>query len=377
MKSAQLNFKEIVYPELCPKLVNFKDWHYYLTDKDEQWTKELQKLYYESSVHAAILNNLNQMVFGTGFLTLTPLDELILKSLKYDEILRKCIFDFDLYGQSYLYIKWNDEHTKIVEIKHIKYEQIKIGDINVEMDEVDIYFHCTNWDKNKYKNRVITPLIKFNVDPNSDPQQIYPLKYNDMMVYSTPYYNAGLRNIQESIEIDKWYLHLAETGFGANKMFLIPGSMEEREKDELEWVLKNNYSGAEGFKNIVLYPEDPNFKPEIIAINNEDISSKYGTREEQLRQNIISAHQLPSPLLIGEKTAGQLGAGEEFKTAYVIYKHRMVYPTRKRMTDMFEDINAFLINPLSQIRIDDIEFEFSEKPIAQQFELTPVKNNVK
>lgn len=363
MKSKIINFENVDYPQLCPKVVQYKNYSYYLTDKEQKWNKQLRDMYMESSLHSNILNNLNDMVFGTGFVPGNSLDEKRIKEFGYDDILKKLIFDYTLYGGAYLYIHWNNEHTKISKISHIKYDQIKIGDVDEMADDIEIYYHCTNW--NKWKKKDITPLVKFNIDPVSDIRQTYTVKYNDLFIYPIPYYKAVIRNVQESIEIDKFYLHLSETGLGSSKLITIPGNMDDESQEELEYILKNNYSGSEGFKNIVLYPENNDFKPTIESINNEDVAVKYNRREEMLRGNIISGHGIPSPLLVGEKTPGSLGDGKEFSTAYTIYKRRYVYPFRDTFLTMFNDINEHLLNPLSQIKIDDIEFEFAEKQMPE------------
>ena len=249
-KISTINFNQVQYPSLCPKLVSYQNWKYYLTDKEEKWINELKKLYMESSLHQNILNILKDMVLGTGLISGNGLDETIIKRLKYNDILKKLIFDYSLYGGCYLYLKWNDEHTKIAEIKHIKYEQIRIGDIEEEVDDIKVYYHCTNW--SKWKQKDITPLIKYNTNPDSDHQQIYPLKYDDLFIYPTPYYQGCIRNIQEAIEIDKYYLNLINTGLAPNKMIVIPGNIDEKDKEDLEYILKNNYSGSEGFKNLIV-----------------------------------------------------------------------------------------------------------------------------
>lgn len=359
MKATNINFERTDYPEMCPKIVMYKDLSYYLTDKDDRWIKHLQYLYQNSSLHSNILNNLNQLVVGTGFIPGNEQDELIIESLELDDILEDLVFDFNLYGGAYLYIKWNLEHTKIIEIDHIKYDQIRCGDVDEAADDIEIYYHCTNWAK--WKQKVITPLEKYNVDPQSDAQQIYPLKYNEMFVYPLPYYQAGLRNIEESIEIDKFYLHLVETGFIANTIISVPGYAEPEEEEALKNALKKSYTGSEGFKTIVLFPETPEMKVSIEKFNSDDDGKKYAERENQLRQNIISVHGLTSPLLVGEKEAGQLGGGDEFDTAMVIYNRRKVFPTREVFLKMFKKLNKHMYYQLSQVEIENLEFEFNEK----------------
>jgi hypothetical protein len=374
MKSTNINFEKLEYPELCPKIVQYKDLTYYLTDRDDKWIKHLQYLYHNSSLHSNILNNLNQLVVGTGFIAETEQDKLVIESLEMDEILNDLVFDYNLYGGAYLFVKWNDMHTKIIEIDHIPYEQIRLGDVDEEADDIEVYYQCTNWAK--WKQKTITPLVKFSTDPRSDALQVYPIKYNKLFVYPTPYYSGGLRNIEESVEIDKFYLHLVETGFIANTIISIPGHIDPEEEDAIKTTLKRSYTGSEGFKTIVLFPETPEQKIIIDKFNSEDDGKKYSDRENQVRQNIISVHGLTSPLLVGEKEAGQLGGSSEFEVALTIYNRRKVYPTRDMFLKMFNIINKYMYYPLSKVEIEDLEWGFAEKAMPDDnTDTNPITQN--
>jgi len=354
------------FPEYENKLVSYQNYQYFLpTNKERDVYKEIKEMYENSPLHSSILNNLMQAVNGTGLIAGVPVDDKIIEAFDLNDILEKCIFDFILFGGAYIEIFWNIEHTKILKLKHIKYSQIRIGDYDqiINNDEISVYLQCTDW--NKYRDKKIVPLVPFNTNPNSDAHQVMPILYQNFLdVYPKPYYHALWRWIAIDVELSKFYLNLIKNNFISNTMISLPGFIEPEQKEDLEYILKKNFTGSEGMKTIIFNPETPEMKPEIIKFNGEDDGTKYHEWITIVSQEIISGHNLPSPALAGIAQPGQLGNTQELATANSIYNHKKVYPFRNYFLDTFTELNKWLIQPLSQIEIEDIALEFIEKPVA-------------
>jgi len=352
------------YPEFESKLIAYKDYKYYLpSSKDVDIFNEIKYMYNNSSLHSSILNNLIQQVYGTGLIPQTTDDEDIIEKYNLNLILMKCVFDFCLFGGAYIEIFWNLDHTKILRIKHIKYEQIRIGDYDeVINDDILIYYHCPNW--KDWRKSKITPLVKFNTNPVSDNHQVMPIYYQQFLdVYPKPYYFQLWRWVAIDTELSKFFLNLIKNNFVANTMIVLPGIMEPEQKEDLEYILKKNFTGSEGLKTIIFNPETPENKPEIIKFNSDDDGQKYSDWISMVSQQIVSGHQLPSTSLAGISEAGKLGSTQELATAQLLYNHKKVYPFRNYFIDAFTLINKYFIDPLSDIQIEDIQLEFIEKPL--------------
>src|SRR5574343_200089 len=149
-------------PYINPVLKTYDRYTYFVPNNKDgeiyQTFKEIERLYDNCPLHSTILNSLIQEVYGTG-LSADGLDAKIIRRGDINKLLLKVVFDFVLYGGSYVEVIWNDEHTKILEIKHIPYSQIRLGNFNKDQ-EIDIFFHCVDW--TSWKKKTITPLVRFN-----------------------------------------------------------------------------------------------------------------------------------------------------------------------------------------------------------------------
>lgn len=369
-------FNGMKFPEFDNRLVNFRDFEYFLpTNKEVDIFLEIKKLYDNSSLHSSILNNLIRQVNGTGLIGATPADDAIIKAFNYNSILNKCIFDFVVFGGTYLEIFWNDEHTKILKLNHLKYPQIRIGnyDKNIYLnDKISVYYHCSNW--KKWMENEIVPLRYFSVDPKSDKHQVLPILYNNFLdIYPKPYYYSGWKWISIDCKLSEFYLSNIEKVFSPNTMFVIPGNLDTEQKEDLENIFGSNFTGPTGKKNIVFNPPTPEMEPKIIKFNNEDDGDKYHKWVELISQQLVSLHNLPSTTLAGISTPGSLSSASELQNAQKIYNANMVYPFRNYFIDAFTELNEYMIYPLSQIEIENIALEFVDTQPANAFEIKKIE----
>jgi hypothetical protein len=345
-------------PTISPTLKTFKDYFYYVPNNKDSETyqtfKEVEYLYDNCPLHSSILNTLIQEIYGTGLIPGNKIDENIIRKYKLDKLLIKVIYDYVLFGGGYIEIIWNAEHTAILEMKHIPYNQIRLGNFKKEQnDEIEIFFHCQDW--STWKKKEITPLVRFNTKENSADHQILPIFYNEFKIYPIPYYYALFNDIYTTIDLSRFYKDLIANDFSPNTFITIPGILEQEQEEQLRIVFDNKMKGPNGFKNILFNPETPEGKPIIEKVSNQDDGAKYHDWNALFENKLIQGHQVTTPILFGIKTEGQLGGTEELKIGYDIYKQRKVYPMRNKILQSFEDINEYFIDSLSQIKIEDLQ----------------------
>ena len=159
-------------------------------------------LYYNSSTHAAIVNQTSEMIAGED-LVAEENDinlEAYVKLKKFlrhansneslHQVIKKVAFDFKLQGGYALHIVWNRERTEIAELYHVPCERVRAGRPNA-MGKVDCYYISADW-ANTRTNKPY-PINAFNVnDRTSGSQLLYTGAYSpNMDIYHTPDYLAG------------------------------------------------------------------------------------------------------------------------------------------------------------------------------------------
>jgi hypothetical protein len=101
--------------------------------------------------------------------------------------------------------------------------------------------------------------------------------------------------------------------------------------------------------------------PEITPIDVSNLDKQYTVLESSIENNIVYAHGIISPTLLGIKTAGQLGNTQELKNAYLI-SNKMKVELERNIIE--SSINKFFnINGLDEIQLKSLEIFPEESQI--------------
>ena len=93
---------------------------------DNQYGDYLRDLYLGSSIQAAVVNGVSEMIYGDG-LDATDREEQPEQWLKTqkllensdEDIMRQLCFDLKLYGQCYVQVIWNRVRTEVAELRFL------------------------------------------------------------------------------------------------------------------------------------------------------------------------------------------------------------------------------------------------------------------
>lgn len=319
---------------------NLQGW--YMAGERNTWFKELQELYYNSSIHGAILNNLHlKLIKDTD-----------------DELYARVCLDYIVYGGYSLEILWNLDHTKIVKANYIDYSKIRSGKPD-DQNNVLFYYYSNDW--LKYSNRDIQMLQAYNDNVNFDNHQIYCWKRYMLGedIYPKPYYMAGLKWIVVDIQLENYYANLVRNNFVANKLLSVNSYFDEQKQADFEKALRDNFTGTDNAgKMMVFYSEDKQHAPTIQSFNNDEDDSKYRFLTEQITQQISVSHNLPVQLL-GILVPGKLGSATEIPAFEAIYNQTVVQPMKD---DIIKGLTPIYQNFLS---IDKVLPEIN-RPASQE-----------
>lgn len=334
-----LQFADSKIPEV--REVRGRDW--VLFGEDNKYPQYLTYLFTKSSKHGSIVERKAKYIHGSGLQKHTPVPgswaehtdpatkkKTLAKPINrngetMDEIIRKSIVDTEIHGGFRWVVIWSWDRKKF-EIFHYDFDKFRVS------KKRDGYYFCNDW------NKILTGENKPAFIPNfnaADRNGRQVFAYDEVRPgadsYPLPGYISCNNSIETDIEISKFHLSSIRNGMHASKLIqFFTGEPDPTKKAEIERKFKKKFAGAESAGKMIISYSNPGATP----VNVEDLSSTeqdklFDVLEKNVQQNILSGHQIVSPMLFGIKTEGQLGGNTELRAAYEIFINTYASPKQQ------------------------------------------------
>lgn len=322
---------EYVKPEI--KEYNNKDW--VQNGRDNSYFQYVNDRRIGSPTNAAIINNYVKLIYGLGLEDTKGLDAS--EYINKDE-LKRIINDFYEQGMAYIQITKRRDGSldKIYHGEVDKFCPQKVNDEN----EIEGYWFSRdwkNWRKEKY-NPEFYPAFGLGKRNETEILCIKPYKMGQEY-FATPSYQAGLQYCQIEEEISNFSLSHIKRGFSAGYVISIPnsGNFTEEQKDEIERKVKAKLTGSSAAGSVILdfMVGDSQVKVEVIQVNTSH--KQWETLRDQARDQILTAHEVVSPLLFGIRVAtGFSSNSDELDTSEAQTMKRVIRPIQEYITDALQ-----------------------------------------
>ena len=325
---------------------------------DNQYPKYLLDLYNESPKHGAIIKSKCGYIYGKGFEIPGAANS---KGESWNNILKRCIKDDELYRGFYLQVIWN-RAKQVSEVYHIEFHKVRVN------KELGCFYVKNDWKDPKEKAREYPA---FDVNNPIGSQIFYYKEYNPYSeIYPVPGYFQALAYIESDILVSRHILGNAKQGFVGSKLINLNNGTPpaEEQKGEIERQLLKKFTGSEGKRMVIMFNPSKDNAAEIVDLGNTMLTKEDFTNINNLiQQEIFAGHQVVSPALMGIKTEGQLGGRTEIRDAYEIFFNTYV---SERQQNLEEIINKFRnlkgeAGVFKIIPVEPLKFEFSEGIMAQ------------
>ncbi len=298
---------------------------------NNDYPKYLLDLYNESPKHGAIIKGKANYIFGKGFAgILTPAN---VRGESWNNILKKCIKDDEIYSGYYLQVIYN-LLGKIADVYHIEFHKVRTNKTQTEFQVKD------DWADNKEKARCY-PAYDGQYSKEHPSKVIYIKQYNPRSdVYPLPSYFQGLNYIECDVQVSRYILGNAKDGFASGKMIqFFNGEPAEENKGQVEKGLKKKFSGSEGDRYTIVFSKPGETPVQISDLGNTMLTKEDFTPVNNLIQGeIFACHQVTSPMLFGIKTEGQLGGRSEIVDAYEIFNNTYVNERQQAHEETFNHL---------------------------------------
>ena len=353
------NYKHIVLQfdtAQKPKFVENKTKGWVSFGLNNDYPNYLLDLFSESPKHGGIVKTKTVYTYGKGF----EEPGMANGSETWNEILRKVVKDDELYRGFYFQVIWNRE-KKIKDIYHIEFHKVRTN-----IDKTEFYVK-NDWRNSREKERVYPA---FNVNNPTGAQIFYYKEYNPLSdVYPLPSYYQGLNSIESDIEISRSLLGNAKQGFSGSKLINLNNGdpINEEHKGEVEKGLLKKFTGSEGKRVVIMFNKSKDNAAEILDLGSSMLTKEDFTNVNNLIQSeILTTHQVTSPVLFGISTPGSLGqrnelrdAFELFSKTYVSERQQVIEEIITKFRNLKGEAGEFKIQP-----IEPLKFEFSESIIS-------------
>jgi hypothetical protein len=319
---------------------------------DNVYPNFLLKLYNECPVHASIINSKADYVKGDGLrykggkLITTKVNA----ADNFDELISKVVKDYILFNCFAIEVVYNPFKVPI-EYHFVPAHRVRCNKSKTQ------FWVSEDWQQG-------TKPLKFErwktLSTDATSKIFFYDGYNPSLsnVYPTPEYHGCVTSILTDMEIRTFNLNNLRNHFSVSTIltFFRGSNIPEDQKEKIMKGLKDSYTGSTGKKLIVDF-QDPNSPAaDVKSISPNDWDKAYELIAKSVKDDIIQAHQVTSPILFGVKTEGQLGGSTELETAYEIFQNTYARNKRNELLSAFNQL--FSVGELIQG-----ELEFAEKQL--------------
>ena len=380
VKLIPLNFGGYELPEF--KESKKGDWYEYGTDRPYKNTYPdyLTKLYNESSKHNQIINSKVKFIVGQGFVIdekLTFTEKAYVNGFikhpnedeNLDDLIGKLAKDKKVYGGFCLQVRMS-KNNKIAAINHIDFADVRAGVDN------DLYYYTDDWSaRNPKNNDDFKVLQQFPYNEDARPDVDYVIYYKeyrpDLGAYPLPDYVSAIPYLESDAEIANFTLSNIKNNLSAGYIISFKnGQPNDEEMAEIERRFKGYATGADNAgKPLLSFTDQASDHPEIMPIPVNGQDERFINLNNQIREEIFTAHGITSPQIFGIKENGGTGLGnnaDEIAVASQLYQNLQIDPEQKVFNELINSIlnyNGVNGEPLRIQKIEPVQRYFSETAV--------------
>lgn len=307
----------------------------------------LISLYNNSSIHSTCVNAIVDGIVGEGLVAEPDyiLDKANQKE-SWNAVFRKLATDFKLYGGYAFEVIYSKDRSRVAGIYHIDFSWLRAKEMNYR-GEIEGYFISDEWgEKYRYSITNVPDDVPYlpTYDPSKsqdEPKQIYVFRpyAPGQKYYPLPDYVGALRVIDLDEEVDSFHLNNIKNGLAPSLAITTFTNADPEQRQQIEAMLREQYAGTDNAGSLMYMDLDsPENAPVITPIPQNGADGYYTTLSEITTQKILTAHRITSPMILGIKTAGQLGGRDEVTDAYLLLLNTVIRPFQQILLSSIEEM---------------------------------------
>lgn len=330
-----MSFAKINIPSFKEKTLNSRPYVSY--GDDNAFPYFLQELAKHSSLHNAILQSKLDYSYAQGLEVEDgnlSTDLFVSHPNPYEslnDIYRKCLSDFIMFGGYALNVIWSTDQQNVAELYHVPFEQIRSGKKN-ERGQVDEYYWSSDWTKYNAKFKSIGA---FNYNNRQGSQLLYVIRYQSgCYTYPLPSYEGALTDITTSCEISNFHLANITNNMMPSVMITFTnGVPTDEERRTIKAQFEEQYTSTDNAGKFILsFVEDASKAPQVDVLNSNDNGEQFLNLYSTIQTSILAGHQVVSPYLVGIRQDGiSFGSGTELANSFRLFYETVIKNIQERV----------------------------------------------
>jgi hypothetical protein len=350
------------------ELVNRKGWVDW--GKKNDTPQFLVDLLNSSPLHQGIINGKVSYIVNEGFeVTEGQLDDVLKNgNSDYDlhEVADAVANDLEIFGAFVLKITLNN-------LRNLSFIEWLDFDLCRLSEDEDVVYYCEDWSDSKAEVK------DFNVYNEGSDDFVFCLVFKqpfkrgkkELGIYPKPSYIAGLKDIETDREISNYHLNEILNGFTGGTVINVPTGIpetDEEKKNAADYIRK--FTGTDEAGSVIVNFSDGQEQAiSVVHLNGNDLDKRYLATEESIKSNIITAHSVPNPMLVGISMPGKLGGGMEMEVSFGIWVKTYVAKKQRIINNAFNYvIDRFSANK-GVVKLQEPTLPF-ERPTAVQLKMS-------
>ena len=344
---------------------------------DNQYGDYLRDLYLGSSIQAAVVNGVSEMIYGDG-LDATDREEQPEQWLKTqkllensdEDIMRQLCFDLKLYGQCYVQVIWNRVRTEVAEMRFLPAHTVRTG-IADSQGRVDCYYVSPDWSRMREPRFAPVKYPALDLEDRSEAAVVYQIKAYQpgIFYYGLPDYVGATNYVELDREISSFHLNNIRNGlFPSMLLSFNNGVPTDEERRTIERHVNDKFSGSGNAGRLLIsFNDGSDSAPQLTPVNPNDNDGMYEFLAKECTTKILAGHRVTSPLLFGIRGDGS-GFGnnaEELRDAFSLFQNTVIKPYQRTLLDGLQVI--FNVNGIN------LDFYFKTLKPADFIDVEAVK----
>ena len=344
---------------------------------DNLYGDYLRDLYLGSSIQAAVVNGVSEMIYGEG-LESTDREEKPdqwLKTQKLfensdEDILRQLCFDLKLYGQCYVQVIWNRVRTEVAELRFLPAHTVRTGIADAQ-GRIDCYYVSPDWSRMREARYAPVKYPALDLEDRTEAAVVYQIKAYQpgIFYYGLPDYVGATNYVELDREISTFHLNNIKNGlFPSMLLSFNNGVPTDEERRTIERHVNDKFSGSGNAGRLLIsFNDGSDSAPQLTPVNPNDNDGMYEFLAKECTTKILAGHRVTSPLLFGIRGDGS-GFGnnaEELRDSFSLFQNTVIKPYQRTLLDGLQVI--FNVNGI------DLDFYFETLKPADFIDVNAVK----
>jgi hypothetical protein len=368
------------------------------TDGKSQWPDLLIEYKNNSALHGRLCRSIIQQIQGAGFLfdvssakagaTQEFLDKENADGDKPYDVFKKQVNDEYILGMSSILLEYEKNKKSVMEVQYIPMSKLRANPIDPSTYKIPGWWYCFDWSKQSGTKNPMTfiPSNNFKSSKNladqyeqlvkeinlEEPEQnlreiekifgsanqcieIHAPTIDTASFYypSLPFYSGGLAAIRTSISVGRYNINSIENGLNVDSIMFVPGLTSDREKLKFANEANAQFRNPDrGKQTMYVYYNSDADKPSVEPLNTNSEDKLYSKINDNVKEDILTAHGCTSPELYGIQTPGKLGTSEISDSEDIFYKN-VIKPLQFQMLEPINKIMRY--NGLEELTIERLK----------------------